>query len=186
VHRALEGISAGWSRGAATLALALLLSAGTAAAAPAALNALETGLSLELHGEGELRWFGLRIYRARLWTEAGNYSPKRPFALELRYRRSFSAEQLAATSVSEMRRLGYHDAPLAEWERRMRELFPDVRPGDRLIGLSLPGEGAVFFSDTDELGRIDDPQFAEAFFGIWLDPRTRAGELRRTLLGEGG
>jgi len=30
---------------------------------------------------------------------------------------------------------------------------------------------------------IRDPEFAEAFFAIWLDPRTRDPELRQQLLG---
>ena len=63
----------------------------------------------------------------------------------------------------------------------MARIFPDVRPGDHVLGLQLP-EGAHFFLNDRPLGAIDDPAFARAFFAIWLDARTSAPELRAALL----
>jgi hypothetical protein len=46
-----------------------------------------------------------------------------------------------------------------------------------------PGEGATFYQQDIETGRIDDA-LARSFFGVWLDPRTSEPTLRQALLGE--
>ena len=50
-------------------------------------------------GSGTLRVFGLRIYDATLWSPGGNWAPDQPFALELRYARSFDGTAIARRSV---------------------------------------------------------------------------------------
>jgi hypothetical protein len=64
----------------------------------------------------------------------------------------------------------------------MLKLFPDVEKGRRLAGVNVPGTGARFYYEGRLLGSIDDPAFARAFFAIWLDERTRAPQLRESLL----
>jgi len=43
--------------------------------------------------------------------------------------------------------------------------------------------GCRFYVGDQLQHEIRDPEFAEAFFAIWLDPRTRDPELRQQLLG---
>jgi hypothetical protein len=64
----------------------------------------------------------------------------------------------------------------------MEALFPDVDKGRRIAGVNQPGTGARFYVDGVFAGSIDEPDFARAFFAIWLDPRTRAPRLRDSLL----
>jgi hypothetical protein len=139
--------------------------------------------SFEAVGSGILRFFGLRIYDATLWSPGGVWSADQPYALELTYARSFDGAAIARRSIEEMRaQRPWPEAMLARWEKDMRALFPDVDKGDRLIGVRMPGAGATFYSGTRKLGQIKDEAFAEAFFGIWLNPATRAPELRAQLL----
>ena len=63
----------------------------------------------------------------------------------------------------------------------MAGIFPDVRPGDHILGVQLPDAARFFFNDRT-IGTIDDPAFARAFFAIWLDARTSAPDLRAALL----
>jgi hypothetical protein len=63
----------------------------------------------------------------------------------------------------------------------MAKLFPGVRPGDHIVGIYRAG-GAAFQFNGQAIGEIADPVFARQFFGIWLDPRTSAPELRAALL----
>lgn len=161
-----------------SLAAACLWSALAAHASP-----LPHLTDFEAVGSGTLRVFGLRIYDATLWSPSGGWAPGQPFALELRYARSFAGAAIARRSVEEMRaQRPYPAATLARWETQMRGLFPDVQAGDRLVGVRIPGEGAAFYSGTRKLGQIDDEAFADAFFGIWLAPTTRAPDLRARLL----
>jgi chalcone isomerase-like protein len=134
-------------------------------------------------GEGNLRWLGLLVYHARLWTAGDDWS-EAPYALEIRYARALRGADIASRSVDEIRRTGEFDpAQLQRWGDAMRRTFPDVADGDCLVGVSLPAGGARFFHNGKPLGAIADPEFAPAFFGIWLSPRTSAPALRRRLLG---
>ena len=132
-------------------------------------------------GSGEFRRFGFLIYQATLW--AGDQGPLQPpLALKLTYQRNIAGRDIAAASVKEMRQLGMADEQrLERWGEEMDRIFPDVRPGDHLLGLQR-ADGARFFFNGSPLGAVDDVAFARAFFAIWLDVRTSAPELRNALL----
>ena len=132
-------------------------------------------------GSGEFRRFGFLVYEATLW--AGGEDPLRPpLALKLTYKRNISGRDIADASVKEIRNLGVADeARLRGWCEQMAGIFPDVRPGDHILGVQLPDEARFFFNDRS-IGTIDDPAFARAFFAIWLDARTSAPDLRAALL----
>jgi hypothetical protein len=172
-----------------SLSLVALLSAlavGTAGAElpPSAATLLP---GAKQAGHGRLTWLGLHVYDARLYVSGQGMRPSAPFALALRYARDFKGARIAESSADEMRRLGFGDeADLRRWRDAMSALFPDVKRGDELTGVAVPGRGAVFFHNGQRLGEIDDPAFAQAFFAIWLDPRTRAADLRRELLSGAG
>ncbi|MNN97253.1 hypothetical protein D3C81_2163890 [compost metagenome] len=65
----------------------------------------------------------------------------------------------------------------------MQQAFVDVRPGMRITGVYMPGQGCRFYVDGKLSRAIADPRFARAFFAIWLDPRARDQQLRQRLLG---
>jgi len=162
----------------AVLATACLLAASALHASP-----LPHLPNFEAVGSGTMRFFGLHIYDATLWSPGGVWSATRPYALELIYARSFDGDAIARRSIEEMRaQRAYPAATLARWEQQMGALFPNVTSGDHLTGVRMPGEGATFYSGIRKLGQIDDEAFADAFFGIWLDPATRAPDLRARLL----
>ena len=145
------------------------------------------GKSPELRpvGEGRLRWLGLHIYDAALWTRDNSVSVRSEFALDIRYARNIPAHRLVSTSLKEMQRLGFDDdAQIERWSREMERVFPDIRKGDRLTGVNLPGVGAEFYHNGRFTGVVADAGFANAFFSIWLDPRTREPGLRESLIGQ--
>ncbi|MDU9391868.1 chalcone isomerase family protein [Pseudomonas sp. zfem002] len=140
-------------------------------------------------GAGEFTWFGLRLYSARTWSAVAPLDWASPFALELTYHRTLSRETLVEASLDEMRRLGGGDlseATLERWAGLMRQAFVDVRPGMRITGVYLPGQGCRFYVDGELRRQIDEAAFARAFFAIWLDPRAREPQLRQALLGRAG
>jgi hypothetical protein len=156
--------------------LVLLLALALAAAQAGAMSRL---------GEGTLRWFGLKVYEASLWTPGGAPDFAQPLRLELRYARALRGAAIAARSDEEIARLGFGSArERAAWSAAMQRLFPDVAPGDTLAGEHVPGFGARFWRNGASLGEVADPAFSRAFFSIWLDPRTSAPQLRAALLGQ--
>lgn len=168
---------------------ALLAAAALAAALAQASPPLPVALASELPmlkplGEGRLRWFGLHVYDSSLWVPGGAWSSDRVFALDIRYAMSIRGRDLTKRSLEEMRRLGFSDpAKLRRWEEAMDRVFPDIRSGDRLVGVSIPGREARFYSQDRLLGTVPDPEFARAFFAIWLDENTSEPGLRLRMLG---
>lgn len=143
-----------------------------------------------LRGQGKLRMLGLGIYQAHLWTLPGfraEHALDHPVVLELTYLREFQGKTIAQRSLDEMRRAGpLTEAQTQRWLAAMQRLFPDVRSGDRVTGLYLPGQGTSFWADGRPLGEIADPEFGRRFFGIWLAPSTSQPGLRLSLLGLAG
>ncbi len=133
-----------------------------------------------------LRVWGFEVYDARLWTPVGfrhGQYTQFPFALELQYLRRLEGAAIASRSIDEMRRVGpFSDAQAQSWLAAMRELFPDVRQGERITGINLPGVGAEFWVNGQRVGVVKDPVFARLFFGIWLDERTSEPKMRAQLL----
>lgn len=166
----------------ALLTCALTLLSGGLWALPDEIRQGEVGWHPQ--GRGEMRWFGLRLYDAELWVKGSGWSPEASFALQLTYAKSIAGARIVEASVNEMRRLGWRDeAQLARWREEMMLAFPDVQPGDSLTGLASPGQGVQFWYGGRARHVVRDPEFARAFFAIWLDPRTREPELRHRLLG---
>ena len=143
-----------------------------------------------LAGQGQMRFFGLRIYDARLWVgpnfEAqafGNY----PLALELTYHRAFTGKAIAERSIQEIERQRPLEPTLAQrWTTQLTEWLPDVKAGDSLTGVYTPGQGMRLWLGDKDLGQLDDPDLARDFFGIWLSPQTSEPNLRKSLLSDLG
>ena len=144
-----------------------------------------------LQGQGRLRFLGLRVYDAVLWTPAGQRvtaadAASQALALEIRYQRALQGQQIAERSLLEMRRQGEIDDAVAQrWLQTMTGLFPDVVEGSRITAVNLPREGARFFVDGRLKGSVAEPEFARRFFGIWLSPQSSDQKLRLALLGQG-
>jgi len=165
---------------AAVAALALALACGLAAAWPAG------GDGWRLMGEGRLRFWGIAVYDARLWTSstfAAAAFDRHPFVLELAYLRALRGADIADRSIEEMHKLQpIEPADASRWRAQLRELLPDVREGDRIAGMHRPGGGAAFYLNGKPIGEIADAGFAARFFGIWLSPATTQPDLRAALL----
>ncbi len=140
-------------------------------------------------GNGSFRWFGLKVYDARLWADKRSFSGEQwmnsPLALELTYARSLVGAKIAEASVDEMKKLGLGSTDQRRaWLDAMKQVFPDVADGTRLTGIYQPGQPTRFLRDGETIGEIADPEFGAAFFAIWLHPKTTAPKLRAALLGK--
>jgi len=126
----------------------------------------------------------ITAYDAALWTDAPHWTMQAPFALTLTYHMSFSTNEIVSRSLEEMKRddpkLG--DATLSKYRALMTSLFPDVKSGDEITGLHMPDGTTRIFRNGRPTGQASDPQFARAFFGIWLSAQTSEPRLRAQLL----
>ena len=167
------------------LATALLALPGQTGAQPQEIRA--TLPLATLAGQARFTFWGFQVYDASLWVQPGFTAAayeRHAFALELSYLRDFTNEAIAKRSIDEMRRLpGSTEAQLMAWLPLLREAFPDISKGDRIIGIHRPGEGVVFITNGKTTGAILDAEFGRQFFGIWLSVRTSEPRLRGALLG---
>jgi hypothetical protein len=184
MHRAGMAIT---YRVALAMWLALLSGSGLASTASVPEHIRNEIPQAHLLGAGAYTWFGLKIYDARLWVGESGYQQgtkdNARFALDLQYARDLKGDRIADASLKEIKRLGIgtprqHQA----WLARMIDLFPDVQDGTHITGVYLPAQGARFYLNGVILGEVLDPDFAHAFFAIWLDPRTSDKALRNALL----
>lgn len=133
-----------------------------------------------------MRFFGLNVYDSRLYVPRG-FQPsayrQSPFALELNYLRSLNGKLIAERSLQEMKRVNPPAPEMqSRWLAAMEQAFPDVKAGDRLTGMHIPGVGARFWLNGQPRATIADPEFSVRFFGIWLSESTSEPGLRAELL----
>lgn len=174
----------------AALGLALGVALGVLGNAAAAASAGPLDELVEV-GSGEMRWFGMEIYDARLLNGSGRFvevGVDGPMALEITYRRSIPRDRLVKTTEREWNRLERElglpePATVRDWLQQLTGIWPDVAPGDQIVAISEPGGATRFYGSAGFLGAIDDPAFGAAFLGIWLHPNTRAADLRDALIG---
>lgn len=181
-----------WPQALITLCLAWLCACADVQASSSPVPPAELARELErpvLAGSGRLRWLGIPVYEASLWTEP-QFVPERfgayAFALEIRYARSISGSILADASLKQMQALdvvpsGRHSA----WLQALTGALPDVKPGDRLTGMHLPDKGLRLYFNGQLHKAIDDPLLSQSFFAVWLSPATQEPRLRAQLLGLG-
>lgn len=143
--------------------------------------------ALSLRGDGTMRWMGLKVYDIRLWTSGARFSHAEPFALELVYDMNLAGKDIARKSLELIRgQRPIDETTLKRWGEAMARVFPDVRKGDTLIGVSIPGKEARFYTRERFLAAVPDPDFARAFFDIWLAESTTEPKVRARLLGGDG
>lgn len=143
-------------------------------------QALQTGSPWQLVGDGDMRFLGWRVYEAALWRRpVADEAPAQ--ALAIRYARDISSNRLVSTTLNELARLGATQPE--RWRDALVQAFPDVASGDVLVAVR-DASGVRFFHLGRQTAAVAGDDFADAFFGIWLDPGTREPRLRAALLGE--
>ncbi len=143
--------------------------------------------NLKMVGAGELKWLGLRIYEASLWTSDGDFRAIRDHqnvALVIDYARNIPRARLVDSARTEWARIGLQDPRTEAWCREVAAIWPDVRPGDRITSLVERDGPTHFFFNGQAIGSIADPDFGPALLEIWLHPNSRSERLRVALTGE--
>jgi hypothetical protein len=167
--------------------LALWLASTVAAASTLPPPVIEQGYALRKVGSGELRWLGLPIYDASLWTSTGRYTgfgPGETVALSLWYQRAFRRDDLVRITETAWKKLGQPEAAQRDrWLAELRRAWSDVTPGSNVTTVVMPSGPTRFYDQRGRFAQVDDPAFGPAFLAIWLNPRSVVSDLRQQLLG---
>jgi len=135
-------------------------------------------------GEARLSVLFWDIYDATLIAPDGQYADKKPFALELTYLRDFDGDDIASRSIDEMRKQGMKDEmKLAKWYEKMQQIFPNVAEGQTITGIVDDKQYSHFYFNNSYAGTVEDDEFTQWFFNIWLSEATSEPKMRDNLLG---
>lgn len=124
------------------------------------------------------------IYDLSLYAEERPFVGAPPYALEIAYKKGFTAEHIADKSIALIRQQNYKDEMrLAEWHSQLVTIFPDVSKGTVLTGIYTDKMETAFYCDGEYIGQIKDPEFGRYFFNIWLGENSTEPKLRQELIG---
>jgi hypothetical protein len=139
------------------------------------------------YGTGTYTYFLQSIYDAALWTDAAQWSMQSPFALSLRYDIDIDKKILVDRSLDEMKRgVPLSDQQLDQYRTQLDILFTEIKSGDTLTALYIPGKNLRLYHNGELTGSTDNMAFARRFFDIWLSEHTSATDLRHELLAKTG
>lgn len=158
------------------IAMLVFLAPGLANARP--VEVARTLPGAEQVGAAHYSVLGFSMFDATLWAGGGQFSWEQPFAIEIRYRRDFTARTLASRAIYEM---GNAYAPL---RARLEQCFADVSAGDRIVGISTGESNATFYHNGIRRCDLEAAGLRRPFFGIWLDRRGGERAFSRQLLGQ--
>ncbi|NVJ61978.1 MAG: chalcone isomerase family protein [Gammaproteobacteria bacterium] len=144
---------------------------------------------LSLQGEGTYRWWGIKVYDAKLYVSpdfSGDALTSKPLALEIIYDIDIDKKDLVETTEEEWDELKISKTEQCksrkQWAEKLLEIWPNLEQGDKLKFNVYQDGQSEFFYNNDSVGVIDDKNFAPCFLAIWLAEDTSASSLRRSLL----
>ncbi|MCS6969677.1 MAG: chalcone isomerase family protein [Planctomycetota bacterium] len=163
----------------------VLLLAMTLAAADWPASRVIGEHQVPLCGSARFTWWGIEVYDVALYLPPGAAPlAEAPRAIAFRYRRAFTARDLArATTVTVQARAA--GAPPAEVEAGLaaiNRLWPDVGAGDELTLVYEPAQGLRVLLNDRQLGVVSGTQFARVLFSVWLGEQPIDRRLRDRLL----
>jgi Chalcone isomerase-like len=177
----------------ALIVLCAMLAEMTAWADPRALFSPEAavhGQALPLRGVGRLVWMRMvTVYDAALYLPADvpgkDVLKDVPKRLELRYHISIKGEKFGESAEPFLEKNVPKDvlAWLKPRIEQLNRLYRDVKEGDRYALDYAPGTGTTLSLNGSPLGVIGGPDFAAAYFAIWLGAKPISDTMRDALMG---
>ncbi|MDB2386194.1 chalcone isomerase family protein [Shewanella sp.] len=141
--------------------------------------------SLKEVGRGEMDWWWLTLYRARLLTLNGTYQQAQtPVTLEIEYYQDIPSERLLEATMDQWQHLKLNKQRQQRWQALLSQLWPDVTEGDTLSLHVLTPRSSQFYFNGKPLPLLMPEGFSDDFLAIWLSAQTSQPELRQQLLGE--
>ena len=134
---------------------------------------------LEKVGESSYYFFFVHVYNINLYQVKN--APELE-ALDIKYSRDLTAKRRLEKAMEDLEDQGkYSKEKLKEWEKQMATIFPNVKEGDTITIFKNESLNTEFYHNNNYRGFIDDPEFTEAFMGIWLGEKPANAKMKRDL-----
>ncbi|MBN1586742.1 MAG: chalcone isomerase family protein [Candidatus Omnitrophica bacterium] len=148
------------------------------------------GAGLPLRGEGTLKFLGMQVYTAALYTgeteQGEDILAAIPKVLSIRYHRAIDRHVIVNAAQKNLKSNPAVDFnSIAARVEQMAACYESVQKGDVYELEYAPGRGTRLLLNGDLKTEIPGDDFAAAYFGIWLGERPIHPKLREQLLGRG-
>ncbi|WP_299927075.1 hypothetical protein [uncultured Pelagimonas sp.] len=135
----------------------------------------------EIRGQASLRYLGVKIYDAKLFTKGGSALDwSQDFALELTYKRNLSQYDLVEATLREMSRMG-NAMPI---RTQLETCYQAVAPGDRYLAISSGPDQLRFWRNDRAACTLSQKGIKTKFMEIFLGDNSRSRRFSRALLGQ--
>ena len=123
------------------------------------------------------------LYDAKLITETGNFD-KNKFALTLKYNTKISKKSVVKETLNQLKKQKeYTDEELVELTTLLNSTFKKIEVGDTFIGIK-ENDTAYFYFKNEKVLEIEDLEFINLFFDIWLRQDSQNPAFTKKLLGQ--
>ena len=147
------------------------------------------GKTLKLNGLGLRKKSIVKVYVGGLYVETPSKDAEKILAadegkaIRMHYVRSLSKKQLVDGFQEGFGANARDKAGQKAAFDQMLALIPDVKEGDTLTFLYVPGKGTTVQAGGKDLGTFAGKDFADAVFSIWLGPKPPTEDLKKGMLG---
>jgi hypothetical protein len=146
--------------------------------------------TLKLNGLGLRKKAVFKVYVGGLYLEApsrdaaGIIAADTPKAVRMHFVRDLKKSQLVEAfsegfAANAKEKAGAQKANLD----KMLALVPDVKVGETLTFVYVPGKGTTFFAGEKELATFEGKDFSDVVFLLWLGPKPPSEDLKKGMLG---
>ena len=147
------------------------------------------GKTLKLNGLGLRKKSIVKVYVGGLYIETPSRDAQAILAadegkaIRMHFLRSLSKKQLVDSFQEGFEANANDQAGQKAAFDQMLELIPDVKEGDTLTFIYVPGKGTTVQAGDKNLATFEGKAFADAVFSIWLGPKPPTEDLRKGMLG---
>ncbi|TRX55052.1 chalcone isomerase family protein [Thalassomonas sp. M1454] len=135
-------------------------------------------------GEAELSVLFWSIYNSTLYSLDGSFNEnQRPLKLEINYFRDIEAADLISKTAEEWMQQGLNHHNQELWLQQLTNIWPNIKEDDTLTFIVDEHNNSYFLFNKQNIGHINDQEFANHFLAIWLSEKTSRPKLRTKLLG---
>jgi len=146
--------------------------------------------TLKLNGLGLRKKAIFKVYVGGLYLEAPSkdaaaiLAADAPKAVRMHFLRDLKKSQLT-DGFSEGFAANAKEKAVAQKAAvdRMLALVPDVKEGETMSFVYVPGKGTTLFSGDKALGTFEGKDFADVVFLLWLGPKPPSEDLKKGMLG---
>lgn len=131
-------------------------------------------------GSADFKRLMVKAVTIKLWEQADtSINPTQ--VLQTKFAYGVEDKYLVEAIIRGMLQRGIPRPRVGKWFWQIREFTPTVQKDD-VITMVKTAQSVSFYHNGSYIGAINNPQFGDDFFGVWLAPDSKYPQIRSQLL----